>query len=100
MPWARSLTENVAANLITSAITGAGAGLIGKVNDLLYRRRSRGEAIFRERAFRQTAPLSRLCSTHDLVRDVYASFGYGPDAIPFWDGPQEHFEFPGRELAI
>ena len=24
--------------------------------------RSRGEAIFRERAFRQTAPLSRLCS--------------------------------------
>ncbi len=34
MPWARSLTENVAANLIASAITGAGAGLIGRANDL------------------------------------------------------------------
>jgi len=34
MPWARSLTENVAANLIASAITGAVAGLIGRANDL------------------------------------------------------------------
>src|SRR2546426_10729901 len=34
MPWARSLTESVAANLIASAITGAIAGLIGRANDL------------------------------------------------------------------
>jgi hypothetical protein len=34
MPWARSLTENVAANLIASAIAGAGAGIIGRANDL------------------------------------------------------------------
>jgi hypothetical protein len=34
MPWARSLTENVVANLIASSITGAGAGLIGKANHL------------------------------------------------------------------
>jgi hypothetical protein len=34
MPWARSLTENVVANLIASSITGAGAGLIGRANDL------------------------------------------------------------------
>src|SRR2546427_713396 len=57
--------------------------------------RSLGEAIFRERAFRQTAPLSRLCSTHDLLRDVYASFGYVPDAIPFWKRTAGAFRVPG-----
>jgi hypothetical protein len=34
MPWARSLTENVVANLIASAITGFGAAFTGKVNEL------------------------------------------------------------------
>ena len=34
MPWARSLTENVVANLIASAITGALAAFTGKVNQL------------------------------------------------------------------
>jgi len=34
MPWARSLTENVVANLSPSSITGVGASFTGKVNDL------------------------------------------------------------------
>src|SRR5262245_7544193 len=34
MPWPRSLTQNVVANLIASAITGALAALTGKVNQL------------------------------------------------------------------
>jgi hypothetical protein len=34
MPLARSLTENVVANLIASSITGIGSALVGKANDL------------------------------------------------------------------
>jgi hypothetical protein len=35
-------------------------------------------------------------ATYTLVRDVYAAFGYGLNAIPFWDGERGRFHFPGR----
>jgi hypothetical protein len=31
---------------------------------------------------------------YNLVRDVYAAFGYGLDAIPFWDAEHQRFAFP------
>ncbi len=34
MPWARSVVENVVANLVASGIVGAGTALVGKANDL------------------------------------------------------------------
>src|SRR5437870_5106123 len=34
MGWSRSLAENVVANLIASAITGTGAAVLGKTNQL------------------------------------------------------------------
>jgi hypothetical protein len=30
------------------------------------------------------------------VRDVYATFGYDADAIPFWDAEHGRFDFPAR----
>jgi len=56
-------------------VSGGGAGA---------KRSSENERSVKQRL----CPVYALCSTHDLVRDVYASFGYGPDAIPFWNGPQ------------
>ena len=35
-------------------------------------------------------------ATYDFVRDVYAAFGYGADAIPFWDAERGRFNFPHR----
>jgi len=31
---------------------------------------------------------------YSLVREVYAAFGYGADAIPFWDVEHQRFAFP------
>src|SRR5439155_16582173 len=62
------------------AVSGGGAGA---------KRSSENERSVKQRI----CPVYALLSTHDLVHDVYASFVYGPDAIPFW---KENFVFPGR----
>jgi hypothetical protein len=33
---------------------------------------------------------------YNLVRDMYAAFGYGADSIPFWDAEHQRFAFPAR----
>ena len=60
--------------------------------------RSRGEAIFRARAFRQTAPLSRLCSmlhSRSCARCL-RQFWLRTRRHPILERTAEHFEFPGR----
>jgi hypothetical protein len=34
--------------------------------------------------------------TYDLVQEIYATFGYGSEAIPFWDREHGRFDFPAR----
>ena len=41
-------------------------------------------------------PFEAHAVTYQLVRDLYAAFGYGTDAIPFWDEASQRFNLPER----